>query len=97
MSVLDILVNDKRLPFTLRPAWFSPNIKDVKRYLNVASVSKDGLLVIQRQQPLSLPTELIVVPSSVLDGLLTALHIKLDHPPKHQLKMVVHPALPLCP
>lgn len=35
------------------------------------------------------PTELIVVPCSVLDGLLTALHNKLDHPSKHQLQMVI--------
>ena len=65
------------------------NIRDVKRYLKVTSISKDGLLVVQRHQPLSRPTELIVVPRSVLDGLLTAIHIKLDHPSKHQLQMVI--------
>ena len=65
------------------------NIRDVKRYLNLASVSKDGLLVVPRSQPLTPSTELIVVPHSILDGLLTALHIKLDHPSKHQLLMVV--------
>ena len=72
-----------------RPSKKLTNIKDVKRYLNVTSLSKDGLLVVPRQQPLSPPTELIVVPRSVLDGLLTALHIKLDHPSKHQLHMVI--------
>ena len=65
------------------------NIRDIKRYLNVTSISKDGLLIVQRQQPLSRPIELIVVPHSVLDGLLTAIHIKLDHPSKHQLQMVI--------
>ena len=65
------------------------NIKDVKCYLYVASVSKDGLLVVPRSQPLTPSTELIVVPRSILDGLLTALHVKLDHPSKHQFLMVV--------
>ena len=72
-----------------RPSRKLTNFKDVKRYLNVASISKDGLLVVKRNQPLLPSAELIVVPRSVLDGLLTALHIKLDHPSKHQLQMVV--------
>ena len=72
-----------------RPYKKLTNIRDVKRYLNVASVSKDGLLVIPRSQPLTPSTEFIVVPPSVLDGLLTALHVKLDRPSKHQLLMVV--------
>ena len=33
--------------------------------------------------------EAIVVPRQVLDGQLTALHLKLDHPSRHQMKMVV--------
>ncbi|CAG2187683.1 unnamed protein product [Mytilus edulis] len=65
------------------------NIKDVKRYLNVASIAKDGLLVVRRCDPLAPPNELIIVPRSVLDGLVTALHIKLDHPSKHQLNLVL--------
>ena len=72
-----------------RPSKKLTNIRDVKRYLNVTSISKDGLLVVQRPQPLSRPIELIVVPRSVLDGLLTAIHIKLDHPSKNQLQMVI--------
>ena len=34
-------------------------------------------------------SELIIVPRSVLDGLVTALHIRLDHPSKHQLMLVM--------
>ena len=71
-----------------RPSKKLTNIRDVKRYLNVTSISKDGLLVVQHQQPLSRPIELIVVPCSILDGLLTAIHIKLHRPSKHQLQMV---------
>lgn len=72
-----------------RPSKKLTNIKDVKRHLNATSILKDGLLVEQCQQSLSPPTELIVVPRSVLDGLLAALNIKLDYPSKHQLQMVV--------
>ena len=39
--------------------------------------------------PFAPSRELIVVPRQVLDGLLTALHLKLSHPTKHQLKLVV--------
>ena len=71
------------------------NIKDVKRYLNPLTIAKDGLLVVRKTDPLSPPTELIVTPRSVLDGLVTALHIKLDHPSKHQPLMINAPFTPL--
>ena len=60
----------------------------MKIYLNVACITKDGLLVVHCTDPLSPSTDLIIVPRSVLDGLITALHIKLDHPSKHQLNLV---------
>ena len=72
-----------------RPSKKLTNIKDVKRYLQVASIANDGLLVVQHQEPLSPPRERIIVPRQALDGLLTALHIQLNHPSCHQLKMVV--------
>ena len=53
------------------------------------TIAKDGLLVVRKTNPLSPPTELIVVHRSVLDGLVTALHIKLDHPSKHQLLLMM--------
>ena len=65
------------------------NIKDVKRYLSVACIAKDGLLVVKHHDPLSPPTELIITLCFVLDGLVTTLHIKLDHPSKHQLELVM--------
>ncbi|CAC5393426.1 unnamed protein product [Mytilus coruscus] len=58
-----------------RPSKKLTNIKDVKRYLNVASIANDGLLVVRRCDPLAPPNELIIVPRSVLDRLVTALHI----------------------
>ena len=61
----------------------------MKRYINVATIAKDGLLVVRRTTPLASSTDLIIIPRSVIDGLATAIHIKLDHPSKHQLKLVM--------
>ena len=72
-----------------RPSRKLTNIKDVKRYLQVAFAATDGLLVVQRHEPVSPSRECIIVPRQVLHGLLTALHIQLSHPTTQQLKMVV--------
>ena len=55
------------------------NIKDVKRYLNVATIASDGLLVVKRNEPLVPTRECIIVPRQVLDNLLSALHFYLSH------------------
>ena len=73
-----------------RPSKNATNIKDVKRYLNVASIAGDGLLVARKEVAFAADKERIIVPRQVLDGLLTAIHIKLAHPTTHQLKSVVH-------
>ena len=72
-----------------RPSKKLTNVKDVKRYLNIVTISTDSLLVVRQKEPLSPIRERIVVPRLVLDGLLTALHLKLSHPTAHQLKKVV--------
>lgn len=72
-----------------RPSKKLTNIKDVKRYLSTVSIAKDGLLVVPHTEPLCASAELIVIPRSALDGLVTALHIKLDHPSKYQLIKVL--------
>ena len=59
-----------------RPSKKTTNIKDVKRYLSVASIAIDRMLVVRRIDPLVPSTELIIVPRSVLYGLVTALHTK---------------------
>ena len=71
-----------------RPSKKVTNATDVKRYLNVTTIAKDGLLVVKHDEPLSAVRERIVVPRPLLDGLLTSLHIKLSHPSAHQMKMV---------
>ena len=72
-----------------RPSKKSTNVKGIKRYLNVASISRDGLVVVKKDEPFCPSRECIVIPRSIIDGLLTALHIKTNHPSRHQLKQVV--------
>ena len=55
----------------------------------MASIGNHGLLVVPRNDPLLPAAELIIVLRSVLDGLVTALHIKLNQPSKHQLLLVM--------
>ena len=47
------------------------------------------MLVVCHNDPLVPSIELIIVPRSVFHGLVTALHIKLDHPSRHQLELVM--------
>ena len=69
-----------------RPSKKLTNMKDTKRYLNCCTIAKDGMLIVPHHEPFSPVTERIVVPRHVLAGLLTALHIRLDHPSQFQLK-----------
>ena len=58
----------------------------MKRHLKDVVIAADGLLVVRDHQPFQPPRERLVVPRSVLDGLLTALHIRFSHPSKYQTK-----------
>ena len=71
-----------------RPSKKVTNARDVKRYLRSATIANDGLLVVPQNAPMSPTRERIVVPRQVLDGLITALHIKLNHPTCHQMKQI---------
>ena len=73
-----------------RPSKKDTKIKDVKRYLNVASIAKDGLTwVVKRILPLQPVLECIIVPRDIISGLLTAMHLTLEHHTAHQLKQIV--------
>ena len=72
-----------------RPSKKLTNVPDVKRYLNCTSIARDGVLVVKRSQPFVPFIEAIVVPRAVLDGLLTAIQIKLNHPSRHQFQLVL--------
>ena len=65
------------------PSKKATNIKDIKRYLQVATIASDGLIVVHKTDPFSLARECVIVPRSVFPGLVTALHIKLNHPSPH--------------
>ena len=72
-----------------RPSRNLTNARSIKQYLNVATISHDGLIVVRKDEPLAPSRELIVVPQNILPGLLTAMHINLNHPSAHQLKQIV--------
>ncbi len=71
-----------------RPSKKATKIPDTKRYLNQVTIARDGLIVVPESAPFHPTIERIVVPRNVLDGILTALHIKFSHPSRHQLKLV---------
>lgn len=62
-----------------KPSKTLTTICNVKCYLNADIITRDGLLVVHQIDPLQQSKELIIVLSSELDGLVTALHICLDH------------------
>ena len=72
-----------------RPGKKETAIRDVKRYLQCASIASDGLLVCRGSTPFRGIVERIIVPKPIVHGLLTALHLQLQHPSAHQLKQVV--------
>ena len=72
-----------------RPSKKLTNCRDVKRYLNIASISNDGLLVVPQALPFRATANRIIVPRQLAAGLFTALHLRLNHPTTSQLKQVV--------
>lgn len=68
-----------------RPSRKFTNITYIKKYLNVCPIARYNIVIVKQQDPLLPSTELIVVPRHVLDGHVTALHIKLNHPSKYQM------------
>ena len=63
-----------------RPSKKMTKIPDIKRYLKDVIIARDRFLVVPDFQPLR---ERIVVPWAVLDGLLTAIHIRFNHPSQY--------------
>lgn len=63
---------------------------DIKRYLNVATVASDGLLVVRRNEPFVPAKELIIIPRSVLHGLLTSIHLQLSPSSANQMNIVMN-------
>lgn len=61
---------------------------DLKLYLRKASLDNNGLLVVKRPVPFMPTQRLAIVPRQMLHGLVTALHIRLQHPTYTQLTKV---------
>ena len=60
---------------------------DVKKYLRLCKVNKEGLLVVEKQLPFQAkPAELIVIPRAYAPNLCRIIHNKLDHPVPSQMK-----------
>ena len=51
-------------------------------------IAREDLLVVKHEEPFMPKRECIVIPRQILPGLLTALHLKLNHPSTFQLKQV---------
>ena len=65
------------------------NLRCVKRYMSSKVVlSAEGALVVHDIEPFSPVTEKIVVPQKVLHGILTVLHLRLEHPTNLQLSKI---------
>ena len=65
------------------------NLRLVKRYITAKVViSPEGALVVRNIEPFLPSTDRIVVPQQVLHGVLTVLHLKLNHPSSFQLMRV---------
>jgi hypothetical protein len=62
------------------------NLRQVKQYIrSKVIISAEGTLVVHQIEPFLPQSERIVVPQTVLHGILTVLHIKLNHPSRYQL------------
>ena len=68
-----------------RPSRKSRNIRDLRNYLKVATIDRQGLIVVSKTDPFVGVRNLIVVPAAILPGLLTSLHLRFDHATQSQL------------
>lgn len=69
-----------------RPPPKAKNSKELREILRVASVdSQKGILVVRKEDPFVGSRDLILCPTSIAPGLITALHLSLSHPSKSQL------------
>ena len=64
------------------------NLKHLQRYLGVATLDEQGLIVVMKEDPIASRRSLIVVPNKLLPSIATAIHLYTKHSSKHQLKLV---------
>ena len=69
-----------------QPGKKSRHLRQVRRYMSSGTIlAHDGLLINPCSPPLGPVLERIVVPNQMLHGLLTMLHLNLNHPTAYQL------------
>ena len=71
-----------------RPPKKARNLTEVRRYLQIATIDNNGVLVVKKSDLQGNERSLIIIPSDILYGVLTALHLQLGHPTKTQLGKV---------
>ena len=71
-----------------RPGRKERDLKVLRRYLQIASISSKGVLIHRKANPFGRDYELIIIPRSLAPGLISALHLRLGHPVKTQFKKV---------
>ena len=71
-----------------RPSRKARHLKHVKKYLSVATVDENGLIIVRKQDSFFHQRSLIVVPFNIMPGIITAMHLYLKHPTRHQLTQV---------
>ena len=60
-------------------------MKHVRKYLQIASISDNGLLIVRKEDPFLHQRQLIIVPKDILPGILNALHLYFTHCTEGQL------------
>ena len=73
-----------------RPTTKKKKMTSVKRYLQKVAISRDGVLVVRHTEPFQPERELVVIPQHIVSGIITAIHLRLNHPTSHQMKRVFH-------
>ena len=71
-----------------RPTTKKKRLTNVKRYLQKATIGRDGLLIVRHSEPFKPEFDLPIIPNHILPDLLTALHLCFNHPTAYQLKQV---------
>ena len=64
---------------------------DIRRYVSCATISSnpnDGMVIVKRSEPFVKSEHRIVVPRQFAPGVMTALHLELQHPSVYQLEKV---------